>query len=343
MGSLANRFRQGRDLRRVVHGLHSYRRIGAAGARRGGDPRTLRAGRRSAWRRARLSARQDDHQQRRWNAAVLRPTWRRLPRSARRCARRRGGPRTRARLCRRPFGLQRGRSLPGDVCRWRALLWQRSISASTRGSSFSGERRKLQSWRLYALGVLLGGLVAGALGWYFDTAQVQVVVAKFWAYADVDYRLDGRAISDFTTYPIFNKYGTINLGQVAGGTRLFWTESRRRRHQLVARGAAVLDQLRAARCGAAKKPKTDNGSGQRKWRGSSRGAGRAGVALGPVDGANHQLVPAPVAGSQLVQPGWRGAIGGRHRRGRLAESRRTSAGSASPCSPVFSPMIGFAS
>ena len=33
----------------------------------------------------------------------------------------------------------------------------------------AGERRKLQTWRLYALGVLLGGLVAGALGWYFDT------------------------------------------------------------------------------------------------------------------------------------------------------------------------------
>jgi cyclic beta-1,2-glucan synthetase len=89
----------------------------------------------------------------------------------------------------------------------------------------SRERRKLQSWRLYALGVLLGGLVAGALGWYFDTPQLHVVIAKFWAYADVNYRLDGRQLGDFTTYPIFNKYGQINLGEVAGGVRLFWTES----------------------------------------------------------------------------------------------------------------------
>ena len=92
-------------------------------------------------------------------------------------------------------------------------------------SVVKGERRKLQSWRLYALGVMLGGLVAGALGWYFDAAQLQVVIAKFWAYADVNYRLDGRQLGDFTTYPIFNKYGMINLGEVAGGVRLFWAES----------------------------------------------------------------------------------------------------------------------
>ncbi len=88
-----------------------------------------------------------------------------------------------------------------------------------------GERAKLQSWRLYALGLLLGALVAGALGWYFDAPQLKVVVAKFWAYADVNYRLDGRRLGDFTTYPIFNKYGMINLGEVAGGVRLFWAES----------------------------------------------------------------------------------------------------------------------
>ncbi len=88
-----------------------------------------------------------------------------------------------------------------------------------------GERTKLQSWRLYALGLALGGVVGGALGWYFDSPQLQVVIAKFWAYADVDYRQSGRALADFTTYPIFNKYGMVNLGQVAGGVRLFWAES----------------------------------------------------------------------------------------------------------------------
>jgi cyclic beta-1,2-glucan synthetase len=88
-----------------------------------------------------------------------------------------------------------------------------------------GERRKLQTWRVYGLGVLLGGLVAGALGWYFDTAQLNVVVAKFWAYADVNYRLTGRTLGDFNVYPLFNKYGQVNLGEVAGGVRLFYAES----------------------------------------------------------------------------------------------------------------------
>ena len=89
----------------------------------------------------------------------------------------------------------------------------------------SGERTKMQTWRKYALGAALGGVVAGAIGWYFDTAQLQVVVNKFWAYADVNYRLSGRKLGDFTTYPIFNKYGAVNLGEVAGGVRLFWAES----------------------------------------------------------------------------------------------------------------------
>src|ERR1700733_4259338 len=92
-------------------------------------------------------------------------------------------------------------------------------------SVIRGERQKLQSWRLYALGVLLGGLVAGALGWYFDMAQLHVVIEKFWAYADVNYRLDGRKLGDFTTYPIFNKYGSINLREGAGGGRLVWAEA----------------------------------------------------------------------------------------------------------------------
>jgi cyclic beta-1,2-glucan synthetase len=92
-------------------------------------------------------------------------------------------------------------------------------------SVIAGDRTRLQTWRLYALGALLGGIVAGALGWYFDTPQLQVVIAKFWAYADVNYRLDGRALGDFTTYPIFNKFGMVNLGEVAGGVRLFWAES----------------------------------------------------------------------------------------------------------------------
>ena len=105
-----------------------------------------------------------------------------------------------------------------------------------------GKRRRMQSVRVYWLGVLLGGFVAGALGWYFDAAQVAVVWNKFWAYADANYRNTGRALGDFVTYPIFNKYGMVNLGEVAGGVQAALRRVGFRRHQLVVRRAAVLDQ-----------------------------------------------------------------------------------------------------
>ncbi|MCB1545195.1 MAG: glycosyl transferase family 36, partial [Rhodoblastus sp.] len=41
-------------------------------------------------------------------------------------------------------------------------------------------RRHLSSWRVYLFGTLLGGIVGGALGWYFDTLQLDTVQAKFY-------------------------------------------------------------------------------------------------------------------------------------------------------------------
>ena len=172
-------------------------------------------------------------------------------------------------------------------------------------------------------------LVAGALGWYFDAPQLKVVVAKFWAYADVNYRLDGRRLGDFTTYPIFNKYGMINLGEVAGGVRLFWAES----------VAGVINWSLAAPLFSINYVLLDAAL-QRSLRPiktllSPNGVeglveqARARPALGPVDGADHQLVPAPVAGPELVQSGRRDPLGGRHRRRREPEPRPTSASSAS--------------
>lgn len=88
-----------------------------------------------------------------------------------------------------------------------------------------GRRSTMQNWRVYALGALLGGFVGGALGWYFDAAQIGVVVSKFFAYTDIDYGSVGRAVNPFGTSPLFNKYGAIDLGPVAGGVRLFFDES----------------------------------------------------------------------------------------------------------------------
>ena len=135
LGALANRLRQGRDLRRAVHGLHPRRRSRPARARRGDDPRSRRASHRSRRRRARLSARPDDHRQRRRDGAVLRPAQGRLSRSARACARHRRRPRPCAGLSRRPRRLRRRRAVSGDGRGRGALLRRRRSRLSTPGAS----------------------------------------------------------------------------------------------------------------------------------------------------------------------------------------------------------------
>jgi cyclic beta-1,2-glucan synthetase len=89
----------------------------------------------------------------------------------------------------------------------------------------SGERRKLRIWRVYGLGAALGGLVAGALGWYLDAEQIAVVSRKFWDYTDLNYVSSGRTISNYTINALFNKWGSADLGPYGGGVRLFYDES----------------------------------------------------------------------------------------------------------------------
>ncbi len=89
----------------------------------------------------------------------------------------------------------------------------------------AGRRKVMETWRPYVLGLGLGGLVAGALGWYFDEPQIAVVGAKFWSYVDVSYAAVGRPINTFAVYPWFSKWGMLDLGSVGGGVRLFFDES----------------------------------------------------------------------------------------------------------------------
>jgi cyclic beta-1,2-glucan synthetase len=88
-----------------------------------------------------------------------------------------------------------------------------------------GPRLRLQTWRLYAMDVLLGGIVGGAVAWYCDTAQLAAITAKFQAYAAVHYPLIGRASETYVIYPLFSKWGATNLGLVEGGVRLLYNES----------------------------------------------------------------------------------------------------------------------
>ena len=83
-----------------------------------------------------------------------------------------------------------------------------------------GDRRLLQSWRVYALGAFLGGIVGGAVAWYLDTAQLGVITAKFAAYAVVH-----APAPDYVIYPLFSKWGALSLGPAEGGVRLLYNES----------------------------------------------------------------------------------------------------------------------
>lgn len=86
-------------------------------------------------------------------------------------------------------------------------------------------RQHLRSWRVYALGALLGGLVGGAVAWYLDADQLSTITKKFFAYISLSYAADGRPISDYVIRPLFSKWGATNLGFVDGGVRLFFDES----------------------------------------------------------------------------------------------------------------------
>lgn len=86
-------------------------------------------------------------------------------------------------------------------------------------------RMRLQSARVYALGAMLGGFIGGALGWYLDSAQLAAIVTKFQAYAALDFSAAGRANAPYVVYPLFSKWGAIDLGTVGGGVKLLYAES----------------------------------------------------------------------------------------------------------------------
>ncbi|HEY1735147.1 MAG TPA: glycosyl transferase family 36, partial [Methylovirgula sp.] len=88
-----------------------------------------------------------------------------------------------------------------------------------------GERHQFATWRLYAATMLMGGIIGGALGWYFDHPQLNVVADKLREYADLSFAASGRPAADYVIYPLFSKWGMMNLGQVGGGISLFFTES----------------------------------------------------------------------------------------------------------------------
>lgn len=88
-----------------------------------------------------------------------------------------------------------------------------------------GLRARLRGWRPYALGALLGGVLGGAISWYFDLGQLGVVRAHFFDHVAVNYGALGHAESAYVITPFFSKWGATNMGMVEGGVKLLYLES----------------------------------------------------------------------------------------------------------------------
>ena len=79
---------------------------------------------------------------------------------------------------------------------------------------------RVQSWRVYLAQGLLGGFIGAALGFYFDAAQVEVVVAKFGQYLGI-----GHPAELFGVRPFLSRWGFIDLGMQTGGVKLLYDEA----------------------------------------------------------------------------------------------------------------------
>ncbi|MDO8536551.1 MAG: hypothetical protein Q7S30_06070, partial [Candidatus Omnitrophota bacterium] len=79
---------------------------------------------------------------------------------------------------------------------------------------------RVQSWRMYLVDSLLGAFIGAALAFYLDASQIPVVIEKLKQYTSI-----GFSPKDYITYPLLNKWGRIDLGTYAGGSKLLFTES----------------------------------------------------------------------------------------------------------------------
>ena len=195
------------------------------------------------------------------------------------------------------------------------------------------DRGRVQPARLYFVHALLGGFIGAAIGFYFDATQVSVVAAKFHRYLAA-----GVAPETFDVYPLVSKWGYINLVTVTGGVSSVVRRGLGRCDQVVHRRLALRDQpdLHDGVFPEGGDTDPDALHGERAssaWREHDRGA-----PLGPVDVADHQVLPPADGRADLVQPGRGGPHRDRDHSGRKARAPRHSASGAcrfsSPCSPT---------
>lgn len=81
-------------------------------------------------------------------------------------------------------------------------------------------RTTLTAPRALVVGALLGAVVGGALAWYLDQAQLAVILDKFHRYVALS-----TPAQPYVIWPLFSKWGQLDLGPVTSGAALLWLES----------------------------------------------------------------------------------------------------------------------
>ena len=216
------------------------------------------------------------------------------PRGLRARSRRR--PRPCARLSRSTCRCRRRRALPGAFRRSARSPMPASTLVFDCRRIVAGERTKMQTWRKYALGAVLGGVVAGAIGWYFDAAQVQVVDRQILGLRRRQLpprAAAGSAISSpirSSTNMARSTSARSPAGSGCSGRNWSRASSTGRSPRRCSRSTSCCSSaLHRQLAAAVPRPV------QRARRRGAARAGGARDALGPLDGADHQHVPAPVA------------------------------------------------
>ncbi len=88
-----------------------------------------------------------------------------------------------------------------------------------------GRRQRLEGLRAYAWQAAVGGFVGAALAWYFDRAQLAEVTARLLRFSTINFTAAGEAAYPMVVYPLFSKWGAIDLGVVSGGVKLLYDQS----------------------------------------------------------------------------------------------------------------------
>lgn len=88
-----------------------------------------------------------------------------------------------------------------------------------------GRRERLEAARAYAWQAAVGGFVGAALAWYFDRAQLTEVTARLLRFSTINFAAAGEATYPMVVYPLFSKWGAIDLGIVSGGVKLLYDQS----------------------------------------------------------------------------------------------------------------------